>query len=153
MAYQLLAAIDLAGNPLSFADAEGFGAIAVGDRAGTVIKVTNLNSNGPGSLQAACEIEGPSIIVFDISGEIRGDVAIKNSFITIAGQTAPCPGITIEGRFLLDQRTILVSTILLSGFFESALHLLPAMVGTVFSSPTQKKSYWTSYLYHGRMMN
>ncbi|MBM4340551.1 MAG: pectate lyase precursor [Deltaproteobacteria bacterium] len=84
----------------SFPGAEGFGAVSIGGRGGKVIKVTNLNSNGPGSLQAACETKGPRIVIFEVGGVIRGDVAIKHSHITIAGQTAPGPGITIEGRLL-----------------------------------------------------
>jgi hypothetical protein len=84
----------------AFPGAEGFGAVAVGGRDGKVIKVTNLNSSGPGSLQAACEAKEPRIVVFEVGGVIRGDIAIKHSYITIAGQTAPSPGITIEGRLL-----------------------------------------------------
>ena len=82
----------------AFPGAEGFGAVVIGGRGGRVIKVTNLNSNGQGSLQAACEVGGPRIVVFEIGGVIRGDIAIKHPYITIAGQTAPSPGITIEGR-------------------------------------------------------
>ena len=84
----------------TFPGAEGFGAVSIGGRGGKVIKVTNLNSNGPGSLQAACETEGPRIVIFEVGGVIRGDVVIKHSSLTIAGQTAPSPGITIEGRLL-----------------------------------------------------
>jgi pectate lyase len=84
----------------AFPGAEGFGAIAVGGRGGRVIKVTNLNASGPGSLQAACAANGPRIVVFDVGGVIRGDVPILHSSITIAGQSAPAPGITIEGRLL-----------------------------------------------------
>jgi pectate lyase len=87
----------LAGLP-SFPGAEGFGAIAVGGRGGKVVKVTNLNSSGPGSLQEACETKGPRIVVFTVGGIIRGDIFIKHSYITIAGQTAPSPGITVLGR-------------------------------------------------------
>jgi hypothetical protein len=71
--------------------------MARGGRGGRVIKVTNLNPSGPGSLQEACEAEGPRIVVFEVSGVIRGDVTIRHSNITIAGQTAPRAGITIEG--------------------------------------------------------
>lgn len=71
-----------------------------GGRGGRVIKVTNLNPSGPGSLLEACMAEGPRIVVFDVSGVIRGDVYITNSNITIAGQSAPQPGITIEGRLV-----------------------------------------------------
>ena len=84
----------------SFPGAEGFGAIAVGGRGGRVIKVTNLNASGPGSLHAACADRGPRIIVFEVGGVIRGDIEIRHSNITIAGQSAPAPGITIAGRLL-----------------------------------------------------
>lgn len=84
----------------SFPGAEGFGAVAVGGRGGRVIKVTNLNASGPGSLQAACSDTGPRIVVFDVGGVIRGDITIMHSNITIAGQSAPPPGITIAGRIL-----------------------------------------------------
>jgi lysophospholipase L1-like esterase len=95
----LSASAGRAGLP-AFPGAEGFGAVAVGGRGGKVIKVTTLASSGPGSLQAACAEEGPRLVVFDVGGVVRGDVAIKHPFITIAGQTAPSPGITIEGRLL-----------------------------------------------------
>jgi hypothetical protein len=96
----------LAGSPAdgvelpAFPNAEGFGAGAVGGRGGRVIKVTNLDGSGPGSLQAACETPGPRIVVFEIGGLIRGDISIQHPYITIAGQTAPSPGITIQGRLL-----------------------------------------------------
>jgi pectate lyase len=80
-----------------FPGAEGFGADTPGGRGGRVIKVTNLNPSGPGSLAAACQTRGPRIVVFEVSGVIRGDIAITEPYITIAGQTAPGAGITIEG--------------------------------------------------------
>jgi len=88
---------------VAFPGAEGYGARSVGGRGGKVIKVTNLNSSGPGSLQAACEAKGPRIVVFEVGGVIRGDIIIRHSFITIAGQTAPSPGITVAGRILARQ--------------------------------------------------
>jgi len=84
----------------AFPGAEGFGCTTTGGRGGRVIKVTNLNSSGPGSLQAACSAEGPRIVVFDTSGIIPGDVIIDQNQITIAGQTAPGAGITIRGRLM-----------------------------------------------------
>lgn len=88
-------------DPLpAFPGAEGFGAVAVGGRGGRVIKVTNLNSSGPGSLAAACAERGPRIVVFEVGGVIRGDIEIKYSNLTIAGQSAPAPGITLVGRIL-----------------------------------------------------
>jgi len=82
----------------AFPGAEGAGAVATGGRGGKVIKVTNLNPKGPGSLQAACEQEGPRIVVFDVSGVIRGNLRVQYGQLTIAGQTAPGAGITINGH-------------------------------------------------------
>ena len=81
----------------AFPGAEGFGSVAAGGRGGRVIKVTNLKTRGPGSLQAACQAAGPRIVVFDVSGVIPGPVTITSGKLTIAGQTAPGAGITIEG--------------------------------------------------------
>lgn len=89
-----------AGDLPAFPGAEGFGAVTQGGRGGRVIKVTNLNPSGPGSFQAACAEEGPRIVVFDVAGVIRGDISIVHSKITIAGQSAPPPGITLVGRLL-----------------------------------------------------
>jgi pectate lyase len=81
----------------AFPGAEGWGAASKGGRGGRVIKVTNLDASGPGSLAEACAADGPRIVVFDVSGVIRGDLRITTPDITIAGQTAPGAGITIEG--------------------------------------------------------
>jgi pectate lyase len=81
----------------AFPGAEGWGAVSRGGRGGKVIKVTTLNASGPGSLAEACAAEGPRIVVFEVSGVIRGDIRITKPFITIAGQTAPGAGITVEG--------------------------------------------------------
>ncbi len=93
-----------AGGLPAFPGAEGFGADTPGGRGGKVIHVTNLNSSGPGSLQEACSTPGPRIVVFDVSGVIRGDITITEPYITIAGQTAPGGGITIYGRLLTAYR-------------------------------------------------
>jgi hypothetical protein len=85
-------------EPLAFPGVEGFGSHSRGGRGGRVIKVTNLNASGPGSLQAACQAEGRRIVVFEVSGVIQGEVVLTKPGITIAGQTAPGAGITIEGR-------------------------------------------------------
>jgi hypothetical protein len=45
-------------------------------------------------------LKGPRFVIFEISGTIhlrRGPVVVRNPFITIAGQTAPSPGILIRG--------------------------------------------------------
>jgi hypothetical protein len=63
-----------------------------------VLHVTNLNPRGPGSLRAALEAEGPRVVVFEVSGNIEmvGSVSIRHPYVTVAGQTAPPPGITLK---------------------------------------------------------
>lgn len=83
---------------LSFPGADGFGKYAIGGRGGQVIKVTNLNDDGPGSFREAVRTRGPRIIIFEVSGNIRlkSQITVTDPFLTIAGQTAPGDGITIR---------------------------------------------------------
>lgn len=82
----------------AFPGAEGFGSTTPGGRGGRVIPVTNLADSGPGSLRAACEAEGPRIVVFRVSGLITlaSPLVVKNPFLTVAGQTAPGDGVCIR---------------------------------------------------------
>ena len=84
---------------LAFPGAEGFGRYAAGGRGGRVIKVTNLDDQGPGSLRQAVIAQGPRTVVFEVSGiiDLERDLDIHRANITIAGQTAPGDGITLRG--------------------------------------------------------
>ena len=85
-------------GPLAFPGALGWASATPGGRGGEIIRVTNLNSEGPGSLRAAIEADGPRIVVFEVGGVIDLEMKtlrLRNPFITIAGQTAPSPGITL----------------------------------------------------------
>jgi len=98
VAFQVAVASSALPERLSaFPGAEGYGAVAPGGRGGRVIKVSNLNPRGPGSLQAACIAKGPRIVVFEVGGVIPGNCIIEHGAISIFGQTAPEPGITIDG--------------------------------------------------------
>jgi pectate lyase len=79
--------------------AAGYGMDTPAGRGGTVYRVTNINASGAGSLKACIDATGPRTCVFDVSGSIvlASDITIRNGNLTIAGQTAPSPGIMIRG--------------------------------------------------------
>ncbi|HEX6833487.1 MAG TPA: hypothetical protein VF132_08135 [Rudaea sp.] len=87
-----------AATALAFPGAQGWAAHTPGGRGGKILRVTNLNGSGAGSLREAIETRGPRTIVFEVAGAIdlnRADIEIKEPFLTIAGQTAPSPGVTL----------------------------------------------------------
>ena len=83
----LLQATTVLAQVKAFPTAEGFGAHSVGGRGGRVIKVTNLNDDGPGSFRQAVTAAGRRIVVFDVSGtiQLRSTISITEPYITIAG--------------------------------------------------------------------
>lgn len=92
---------------LAFPGAAGPAAATPGGRGGQILRVTTLEPTGPGSLLAAIEATGPRIIVFEVGGVIdlgQRTVNIREPYLTIAGQTAPSPGITLI-RGGIDIRT------------------------------------------------
>ncbi len=96
----------------AFPGAVGWAAATQGGRGGRIIRVTNLNADGPGSFKAALEAKGPRIVVFEVGGVI--DMGLKSwtvtePYLTIAGQTAPSPGITlIRGGIDLKAHDVIV---------------------------------------------
>lgn len=81
----------------AFPGAEGHGRYTTGGRGGTVVHVTNLNDSGTGSFREAVTGGSNRTIVFDVAGVIAllSDIKMKDN-LTILGQTAPEPGITIR---------------------------------------------------------
>ncbi len=86
----------------AFPGAEGHGRYVTGGRKPSdgstkVIHVTNLNDSGNGSFRQAVSGSDYKTIVFDVGGVIalNSDLVIGDN-TTIAGQTAPDPGITIR---------------------------------------------------------
>jgi hypothetical protein len=66
-----------------------------------VIHVTTLEDNDePGSLRYALTgVTGPRIVVFDVGGVITttSRLSINDTYLTVAGQTAPGKGVVVQG--------------------------------------------------------
>ncbi|MEN9560192.1 MAG: hypothetical protein RLZZ502_1403, partial [Pseudomonadota bacterium] len=88
-----------------------------GGAGGQLVYVSNLNNAGPGSLRAALETEGARIVVFEVGGVIDLDgkqMQIKHPHITVAGQTAPHPGITlIKGGINIMTHDVIVQHLMI----------------------------------------
>jgi hypothetical protein len=86
-----------------------------GGLSGTVLRVITLDANGPGSLRQALEATGPRLVVFEVGGVIdlhgRG-LVVSSPQLTVAGQTAPDPGITlIRGDLTVETHDVIVAHI------------------------------------------
>jgi hypothetical protein len=98
-----------------------------GGAGGRIIRVTTLAKDGPGSLKAAIEAKGPRIVVFEVGGVIdleRSSLKITEPFLTIAGQTAPSPGITlIRAGIDLSGHDVIISHIRVMTGVDGQPHL------------------------------
>jgi pectate lyase len=84
--------------PLAFPGAMGAAATTPGGRGGEIVRVTTLAPSGPGSFVEAVKKPGKRIVVFEVGGVIDlGETTVKitEPYLTIAGQTAPAPGVTL----------------------------------------------------------
>ncbi|HYS55929.1 MAG TPA: hypothetical protein VER58_19385 [Thermoanaerobaculia bacterium] len=80
-----------------------------------MLRVTTLDADGPGSLRRALEDDRPRLVVFEVGGviDLGGDsLLVRNPHLTIAGQTAPDPGITIiRGGLTIETYDVVVAHI------------------------------------------
>jgi len=83
-----------------------------GGAGGKTLRVTTLATSGPGSLAAALAAEGPRVIEFTVAGIIDlGEKSLKvtQPFVTLAGETAPAPGITLtNGGMTITTHDVIV---------------------------------------------
>ncbi|WP_461061519.1 pectate lyase family protein [Silanimonas algicola] len=97
---------------VAFPGAQGWAATTAGGRGGKVLRVTTLAADGPGSFAEALRTPGPRIVVFEVAGVIDlrlQELRITEPFLTIAGQTAPSPGITlIRGGLTIATHDVVV---------------------------------------------
>ncbi len=104
-----------------FPGAVGFGTTTVaGSGRGTspasakIIKVTNLNDSGTGSLRACLTATGPRTCVFEVAGYINllTRITIKSPNVSVFGQTAPYPGIQVrDGSIVVQADDVLIQHI------------------------------------------
>jgi len=108
----LISFASAAGPRPAFPGAEGWAATTPGGRGGRILHVTTLAAEGPGSFTEALATRGPRIVVFEVGGviDLAGKIIeVKEPFLTVAGQTAPSPGITlIRGGLLIGSHDVVI---------------------------------------------
>jgi pectate lyase len=99
----------------AFPGAQGWAKSTPGGRGGQIIRVKNLNPVGADSFLAAVQTPGPRIIVFEVCGVIDLNcqiISIVEPYLTIAGQTAPSPGVTfIKGGISIRTHDVIIQHI------------------------------------------
>jgi pectate lyase len=107
----LLVAGSASAQQLAFPGAEGYGRFSVGGRGGVAYLVTNTNDSGPGSLRACIEATVPRTCVFRVGGIWTSATAltVTSPFLTIAGETAPPPGVTLRINDAVDTDPLIIA--------------------------------------------
>ncbi len=92
--------------------ARGWAASTRAGQGGRILRVTTLAATGPGSLREALLADGPRTVVFEVGGVIDmagQNIVIKNPYLTVAGQTAPSPGISvIKAETMISAHEVLI---------------------------------------------
>lgn len=83
-----------------------------GGAGGRIVRVTTLASSGPGSLKEALMASGKRTVVFEVGGviDLQGQSwKVRSPELTVAGQTAPSPGITlIKGELEIAAADVII---------------------------------------------
>lgn len=89
-----------------------------------IYKVTTLEDSGTGSLRAGCAL-GKRMIVFEVAGRIALESTLRISAnTTIAGETAPAPGITIQKKeFYIRASNVRISHICFERGYDKVITL------------------------------
>jgi hypothetical protein len=100
---------------------QGYGVDTPGGRGGAILRVTHTydttDSSSPywnGSFRKAVTTQGARFVIFEVSGTINlvTNIVITHPLITIAGQTAPSPGILLRGGHIqLDTNNVVIQHI------------------------------------------
>jgi hypothetical protein len=80
-----------------------------------ILRVTTLDTAGPGSLREALEDPRPRLVVFEVGGviDLQGHaLRVSSPHLVVAGQTAPDPGITlIRGSLTVETFDVIIQHI------------------------------------------
>jgi hypothetical protein len=108
-------------NQTAFPAATGFASTADCGTGYPIYRVTNLNDSGTGSLRSGVQA-GNCMIVFEVGGRIQLLSTLTfGSNVTIAGETAPPPGITIQKKeFEIKASNIRISHITFERGYENS---------------------------------